>query len=168
VPASPRKSRSFRPSRLRRQKPGGILPSGELRRCRASVPGEPLSFGTIADQAAQRLRQRGHIVRRYQQAGARRYRVGIAPVLVDTTGSPCAIASASAIGGALAKIRPECVQSVPLWLNRLLGLWRSRARAYARVDGRPRPTKGAWVDSYPLNYLPTLALVGEAGARRKR
>ena len=62
-------------SRLRRQT-AGRLPSGELRRCRASVPGEPLSFGTIADQAAQRLRQRGHIVRRHQQAGARRHRVG--------------------------------------------------------------------------------------------
>jgi hypothetical protein len=52
------------------------LPSGELRRCRASVHGESLSFGAITDQAAQRLRERGHIVRWHQQAGARRHRVG--------------------------------------------------------------------------------------------
>jgi hypothetical protein len=31
------------------KQPGGILPSGELRRCRTSVHGEPLSLGTIAD-----------------------------------------------------------------------------------------------------------------------
>jgi hypothetical protein len=45
------------------------LPSGELRCCRASVHGEPLSFGTIADQAAQRPGQRGHVIRWNQEQG---------------------------------------------------------------------------------------------------
>src|SRR5687767_3131234 len=53
--ASPRKSRSSDRLDCARKKSGGILPSGELPRCRASVHGEPLSFGTIADEAAQRL-----------------------------------------------------------------------------------------------------------------
>ena len=35
---------------------GGLPPSGELRRCRAAFMAKPPSFGTIADQAAQRLR----------------------------------------------------------------------------------------------------------------
>jgi hypothetical protein len=47
------------------KKPGRILPSRELRRCRTSVDGEPPSFGTIADQTSQRLRQRGDIVGRH-------------------------------------------------------------------------------------------------------
>jgi hypothetical protein len=53
----------------------GLLPSRELRRCHAGVRGQALSFGTSADQPTERMRQRGHIVGRHQQTGARGYRV---------------------------------------------------------------------------------------------